>query len=152
MLEHTSGDSGCTLCNSCSFCKRQPMSVPVTGKAEQFALIAPGRKNWKKRDREPNEDQQTPIPVTNLVKPISYFHMVLQRYAVIVDGTIPIQALLYTDEQLLASQEGVGIYDGFVTLLSDQFIKQITSLLLALRNLHNTRPEPPTPLHIDSST
>ncbi|KAF9446258.1 hypothetical protein P691DRAFT_673987 [Macrolepiota fuliginosa MF-IS2] len=38
--------------------------------------------------------------------------MALQRYASVVDGTIPIQALLYTDEQLLASQEGVGIYDG----------------------------------------
>ncbi|KAJ3573279.1 hypothetical protein NP233_g2525 [Leucocoprinus birnbaumii] len=38
--------------------------------------------------------------------------MALPRYTVPVDGTIPVQALLYTDEQLLATQEGVGIYDG----------------------------------------
>ncbi|KXN85937.1 Vacuolar protein-sorting-associated protein 36 [Leucoagaricus sp. SymC.cos] len=38
--------------------------------------------------------------------------MALQRYTTSVDGTIPVQALLYTDEQLLASQDGVGIYDG----------------------------------------
>ncbi|XP_006464145.1 hypothetical protein AGABI2DRAFT_209196 [Agaricus bisporus var. bisporus H97] len=38
--------------------------------------------------------------------------MALQRYTLPVDGTIPVQALLYTDEQLYASQEGVGIYDG----------------------------------------
>ncbi|OCH87834.1 hypothetical protein OBBRIDRAFT_795815 [Obba rivulosa] len=38
--------------------------------------------------------------------------MSLKRYAKSVDGTIPVQALLYTDEDLLASQESVGIYDG----------------------------------------
>ncbi|KAF5353550.1 hypothetical protein D9756_007817 [Leucocoprinus leucothites] len=38
--------------------------------------------------------------------------MALSRYTVSIDGTIPVQALLYTDEQLLATQEGVGIYDG----------------------------------------
>ncbi|GBE87072.1 EAP30/Vps36 family-domain-containing protein [Sparassis latifolia] len=38
--------------------------------------------------------------------------MSLKRYAKSVDGTIPVPALLYEDEDLLASQEGVGIYDG----------------------------------------
>ncbi|KAJ7687135.1 EAP30/Vps36 family-domain-containing protein [Mycena rosella] len=38
--------------------------------------------------------------------------MTLRRCSRSVDGTIPIQALLYNDEELLSSQEGVGIYDG----------------------------------------
>lgn len=38
--------------------------------------------------------------------------MALRRYTTIVDGTIPISALLYNDEELLASQDNVGIYDG----------------------------------------
>lgn len=38
--------------------------------------------------------------------------MVLKSYTKPIDGTIPVQALLYDDEQLLGSQEGVGIYDG----------------------------------------
>ncbi|KAJ7467074.1 EAP30/Vps36 family-domain-containing protein [Mycena latifolia] len=38
--------------------------------------------------------------------------MTLRRCARSVDGTIPIPALLYNDEELLSSQEGVGIYDG----------------------------------------
>ncbi|KZP27912.1 hypothetical protein FIBSPDRAFT_908791 [Athelia psychrophila] len=38
--------------------------------------------------------------------------MVLQRYTRHVDGTIPIAALLYNDEELLASQDNTGIYDG----------------------------------------
>ncbi|KAI8992821.1 EAP30/Vps36 family-domain-containing protein [Trametes punicea] len=38
--------------------------------------------------------------------------MSLKRYSYSVDGTIPVPALLYDDEVLLASQEGVGIYDG----------------------------------------
>lgn len=29
-----------------------------------------------------------------------------------LDGTIPAAALLYEDEQLVASQDGVGLYDG----------------------------------------
>ena len=37
---------------------------------------------------------------------------VLKRYTKSVDGTIPVPALLYEDEDLLASQDGVGIYDG----------------------------------------
>jgi ESCRT-II complex subunit VPS36 len=40
--------------------------------------------------------------------------MALRRYTRSVDGTIPVHALLYNDEQLLASQENVGIYDGYV--------------------------------------
>ena len=38
--------------------------------------------------------------------------MVLRRYTISVDGSIPVQALLYDDEELLTSQDGVGIYDG----------------------------------------
>ncbi|KAF8884471.1 hypothetical protein BD779DRAFT_1612113 [Infundibulicybe gibba] len=38
--------------------------------------------------------------------------MALRRCTRSVDGTIPIRALLYDDEELLASQDGVGIYDG----------------------------------------
>lgn len=38
--------------------------------------------------------------------------MSLKRYTHSVDGTIPVPALLYDDEVLLISQEGVGIYDG----------------------------------------
>ncbi|KAI6012917.1 EAP30/Vps36 family-domain-containing protein [Pisolithus microcarpus] len=38
--------------------------------------------------------------------------MALRRYTTVVDGTIPIPALLYNDEELLASQDNVGIYDG----------------------------------------
>ncbi|KAI0060130.1 hypothetical protein BV25DRAFT_1888832 [Artomyces pyxidatus] len=38
--------------------------------------------------------------------------MALQRHTRSVDGTIPVPALLYDDEDNLASQEGVGIYDG----------------------------------------
>ncbi|KAF9484811.1 vacuolar protein sorting-associated protein 36 [Pholiota conissans] len=38
--------------------------------------------------------------------------MVLRRYTRPSDGTIPIQALLYDDEELLASQDNCGIYDG----------------------------------------
>ncbi|TFK32956.1 EAP30/Vps36 family-domain-containing protein [Crucibulum laeve] len=38
--------------------------------------------------------------------------MALYRYTRPVDGTIPVQALLYNDEELLASQEGVGVYNG----------------------------------------
>ncbi|KAJ6620445.1 vacuolar protein sorting-associated protein 36 [Mycena sp. CBHHK59/15] len=38
--------------------------------------------------------------------------MTLRRCTKPVDGTIPVPALLYNDEELLSSQEGVGIYDG----------------------------------------
>jgi len=40
--------------------------------------------------------------------------MALRRCTRSVDGTIPIPALLYDDEELLASQENVGVYDGYV--------------------------------------
>lgn len=42
--------------------------------------------------------------------------MALQRYTRPVDGTIPVPALLYDDEELLASQENTGIYDGCVMI------------------------------------
>ena len=38
--------------------------------------------------------------------------MSLKRYTKAVDGTIPVQALLYEDEESLSTQEGIGIYDG----------------------------------------
>ncbi|CDO68073.1 hypothetical protein BN946_scf184788.g4 [Trametes cinnabarina] len=38
--------------------------------------------------------------------------MSLRRYTYSVDGTIPVPALLYDDEVILVSQDGVGIYDG----------------------------------------
>jgi len=37
--------------------------------------------------------------------------MILQKYSRFVDGTIPVAALLYDDEENYASQDGVGIYD-----------------------------------------
>ena len=40
--------------------------------------------------------------------------MILQKYTRSVDGTIPVVALLYNDEESYASQDGVGIYDGYV--------------------------------------
>lgn len=43
--------------------------------------------------------------------------MVLRRFTTAIDGTIPIPALLYDDEDLLASQDSVGIYDGYVLFL-----------------------------------
>jgi hypothetical protein len=41
--------------------------------------------------------------------------MILQKYTKSVDGTIPVPALLYDDEENYASQDGVGIYDGYCT-------------------------------------
>ncbi|KAF9468345.1 EAP30/Vps36 family-domain-containing protein [Collybia nuda] len=38
--------------------------------------------------------------------------MALRRCTKAVDGTIPVQALLYDDEEIYASQDNVGIYDG----------------------------------------
>ena len=40
--------------------------------------------------------------------------MILQKYTRSVDGTIPVAALLYNDEESYASQDSVGIYDGSV--------------------------------------
>jgi hypothetical protein len=42
----------------------------------------------------------------------SFDAMILQRYSRFVDGTIPVAALLYDDEENYASQDSVGIYDG----------------------------------------
>jgi hypothetical protein len=42
----------------------------------------------------------------------SFNAMILQKYSRFVDGTIPVAALLYDDEENYASQDGVGIYDG----------------------------------------
>lgn len=36
-----------------------------------------------------------------------------------VDGSIPVQALLYNDEEPLASQDGVGIYYGCVDMVQN---------------------------------
>ncbi|TFK26964.1 vacuolar protein sorting-associated protein 36 [Coprinopsis marcescibilis] len=38
--------------------------------------------------------------------------MALRRYTTTIDGTIPAEALLYSDEELIGSQDSVGIYDG----------------------------------------
>jgi ESCRT-II complex subunit VPS36 len=40
--------------------------------------------------------------------------MSIRRFTQPVDGTIPVHALLYDDEELLVSQDNVGIYDGYV--------------------------------------
>lgn len=45
--------------------------------------------------------------------------MALQRYTRAVDGTIPVPALLYDDEELLASQDNMGIYDGCVFIFGN---------------------------------
>lgn len=42
--------------------------------------------------------------------------LMLNRYSRTVDGSIPVPALLYDDERLLASQDGVGLYDGYVLM------------------------------------
>ena len=41
-----------------------------------------------------------------------FYAMILRRYTRPVDGTIPVAALLYDDEENYASQDNVGIYDG----------------------------------------
>ncbi|GAV98980.1 vacuolar protein sorting-associated protein 36 [Lentinula edodes] len=46
--------------------------------------------------------------------------MALQRYTKSVDGTIPIQALMYNDEELISTQDGLGIYDGLQKSLDHQ--------------------------------
>ncbi|KAJ3911944.1 EAP30/Vps36 family-domain-containing protein [Lentinula edodes] len=46
--------------------------------------------------------------------------MALQRYTKSVDGTIPIQALMYNDEELISTQDGIGIYDGLQKSLDHQ--------------------------------
>ena len=55
-----------------------------------------------------------------------------------VDGSIPIQALLYNDEEPLASQDSVGIYYGYVDRLP--FVFRFFNGL-ALTNPPNTKME-----------
>ena len=100
--------------------------------------------------------------------------MALRRCTRSVDGTIPIPALLYDDEELLASQEDVGVYDGYVyfqmlylclrfsrvpllhpshphiALVIFSFITSISNL--ARRNPRTIRPAPFTFRHIVYST
>ena len=76
--------------------------------------------------------------------------MALPRFTVLVDGTIPIQALLYTNEQLLAMQEGVGIYDGYASP-GYAVHNQITDTA-APRNLHLTNQASSILRPIDFST
>ena len=52
--------------------------------------------------------------------------MVLRRVTAAVDGSIPISALLYDDEDLLASQDSVGIYDGYVHFLTSPVVSRDT--------------------------
>ncbi|KAL1748714.1 EAP30/Vps36 family-domain-containing protein [Schizophyllum fasciatum] len=40
--------------------------------------------------------------------------MALAQRSRSIDGTIPVVALLYSDEELCASQDGVGVYDGLI--------------------------------------
>ncbi|KAN0080212.1 EAP30/Vps36 family domain containing protein [Tylopilus felleus] len=47
--------------------------------------------------------------------------MALRRFTASVDGTIPIPALLYDDEGLLAYQDSVGIYDGLQKAVNHQY-------------------------------
>jgi hypothetical protein len=51
---------------------------------------------------------------TGLARSLSshWLSMTLQKHTRPVDGTIPVTALLYSDEENYASQDGVGIYDG----------------------------------------
>lgn len=67
--------------------------------------------------------------------------MSLKRYSYSVDGTIPVPALLYDDEVLLSSQDGVGIYDGSAATPAhawDISLKMM-GFLTGLRNHHITR-------------
>uniref|UniRef100_A0A8H7XLD4 Vacuolar protein-sorting-associated protein 36 n=1 Tax=Psilocybe cubensis TaxID=181762 RepID=A0A8H7XLD4_PSICU len=66
--------------------------------------------------------------------------MALRRYTKQVDGTIPVQALLYNDEELLASQDGVGIYDGSQKAPDHQLgTVHVTSHRLFFLNAHKAR-------------
>ncbi|KAH8077386.1 EAP30/Vps36 family-domain-containing protein [Cristinia sonorae] len=62
----------------------------------------------------------------------------LKRYTKPVDGTIPIPALLYDDEDLLTSQEGLGIYDGTQKSLRHQSgtVHATTHRLFYIDNSH----------------
>lgn len=88
----------------------------------------------------------------------------LKRYTKAVDGTIPVPALLYPDEEILASQDWVGIYEGWVysnnpaqnccgsdagLILKDT---HDVDYLAGIRRLRSTRPVPCMRLPIVSST
>ncbi|KIJ64342.1 hypothetical protein HYDPIDRAFT_28786 [Hydnomerulius pinastri MD-312] len=63
--------------------------------------------------------------------------MALRRFTISVDGTIPIPALLYNDEELLASQDNVGIYDGLQKAVNHQSgIIHVSSHRLFFVNSH----------------
>lgn len=52
-----------------------------------------------------------------------------------VDGTIPVIALLFPDEALLAEQDGVGLYDGYIhaafsRALSDVYLHGFDNFLV----------------------
>ncbi|KAF9491581.1 hypothetical protein BDN71DRAFT_1579362 [Pleurotus eryngii] len=53
--------------------------------------------------------------------------MALRMYTRSVDGTIPVQALLYDDEELVAVQDSVGIYDGYACVGFNPIACQITT-------------------------
>lgn len=59
-------------------------------------------------------------------RPVSA-EMALRRYTRSVDGTIPVQALLYDDEELVAVQDSVGIYDGYASVGFHPIARQITT-------------------------
>ena len=48
--------------------------------------------------------------------------MALEAHTRGIDGTIPIQAMLLDEEELWASQDNIGIYNGFVYLLPLLFL------------------------------
>ncbi|KAL4077964.1 EAP30/Vps36 family-domain-containing protein [Scleroderma citrinum] len=65
--------------------------------------------------------------------------MALRRYTMVVDGTIPIPALLYSDEAHLATQDNVGIYDGLQKAMNHQSgTVHVTTHRIFFINLRNT--------------
>ncbi len=59
-------------------------------------------------------------------RPVST-EMALRRHTRSVDGTIPVQALRYDDEELVAAQDSVGIYDGYACVGFHPIARQITT-------------------------
>ncbi len=61
----------------------------------------------------------------------SFDAMILQKYSRSVDGTIPVAALLYDEEENYASQDNVGIYDGYGSFIDlSPNVSTITSCLI----------------------
>ena len=48
-----------------------------------------------------------------------------------LDGSIPVQALLYPDETLIASQGNIGLYDGCVSGLAPRSVLRDARVLLS---------------------